>query len=104
MIPCPALWEDREEILALLGVATFQVLGECYHVSPQSSLLQAKLAQFFQSLLIGLCLQTPDHPRCSPLNSLQLVCIFYEVWCPELDAILSGMWLQKKSKCYFGLH
>ena len=28
------VWEDREEILALLCVTTFQVLEECYHVSP----------------------------------------------------------------------
>ena len=30
IIPCPALWEDEEEILALLGVTTFQVLEGCY--------------------------------------------------------------------------
>ena len=28
LILCPALWEDREEILALLGVTTIQVLEE----------------------------------------------------------------------------
>ena len=50
IIPCPALWEDQEEMLALLGVRTFQVLEECYHASPQSSLFQTKHAQFFQSL------------------------------------------------------
>ena len=27
IIPCPALWEDREEILAFLCVKTFQVLA-----------------------------------------------------------------------------
>ena len=59
MIPCPALWEDQEEILALVGVTTFQVLEECYHVSLQSSVLQTKHAHFFQYLPIGLYFQTP---------------------------------------------
>ena len=57
-----ALWEDREEILVLLCVTTFQVLEECYHVSPQSSHLQTNHAQFFQSLPIGLCF--PGVPNC----------------------------------------
>ena len=32
IIPCPGLWEDREEILALLCVTTFQVLEECLFI------------------------------------------------------------------------
>ena len=59
MIPCPALWDDREETLVILCVTAFQVFEKCYHVPPQSSLLQTKRAQFFQSLPIGLCFQTP---------------------------------------------
>ena len=87
MIPCPALWEDQEEVLALPGVRTFQVLEECYHVSPESSLLRTKHAQFIQSLPIGLCFHTPNH-RCPPLDMDKLLHILLEVWSPELDTIL----------------
>ncbi|XP_061460472.1 TNF receptor-associated factor 1 [Rhineura floridana] len=49
-------------------VTTFQALEGCDHISLKSSLLKAKHIQFFQSLLTGLCFQSPDHPRYPPLD------------------------------------
>uniref|UniRef100_A0A8D2LQI3 Ankyrin repeat domain 17 n=1 Tax=Varanus komodoensis TaxID=61221 RepID=A0A8D2LQI3_VARKO len=85
---CPVFWDDQEEILSSSFLTTFQELVECYHISLQFSLLEVKHAQFFHSLLIGLCFPSLDHPFCFPLNSFQPDCIFLKLWFPELDAVV----------------
>ncbi|KAF7247835.1 Thioredoxin domain-containing protein 3, partial [Varanus komodoensis] len=78
IIPHPTLWDDHEEILSSVVVTVLQGPVECYHVTPQSS-LKAEHAQSSQSLFIGLCFQTLDHPWSLPLNPFQLVCFFLKL-------------------------
>jgi len=60
-----------EETNTCLSTTSFQLVVKSNKVSPQPPLLQAKLPQFPQPLLIRLVLQTLHQPCCSSLDTLQ---------------------------------
>ena len=51
---CPALWDDREQILLLFCMTAFQIFEKCYHITPQFSFLRSGLPFPFTEGRLGL--------------------------------------------------
>jgi len=67
--PCPVAGHHREESGPILVTPTLEIFIGIYKVPSQSSLLQAKQAQFPQPFLIGQMLQSPHYLCSLPLDS-----------------------------------
>ena len=61
----------------------------CGHqITPELALFQAKEPHSSQSLIIRSVFLTSDHVCGSPLRSLKLLHMLFELWSSKLDAVL----------------
>ena len=94
--PCPITTSLCKKSVSLLRVSSLQVLEGSNEVSPEPSLLQAKLGQVHQPVLTGEVFQPFDHLHGHPLHLVQQLRILPALGAPGLDTALQ-MWPRKTS-------